>query len=84
MLKSNFLGFVSRMVMMGGEDDEPVAVKKFCKSRPLVGPALRCAHSKHAQKAGPFSVARPKMDLPFHNRLAYNRVHSRSASPMVE
>ena len=25
---------------------------------------------KHSQKAGPFSVARLKMDLPFHNRLA--------------
>ena len=28
------------------------------------------------------SVARLKMDLPFHNRLAYNRVHRRSASPL--
>ena len=35
-----------------------------------------------AQQAGPFSVARLKMDLPFHNRLAYNRVHRRSASPL--
>ena len=32
------------------------------------------------EKAGPFSVARLKMDLPFHNRLAYNRVHRTSAS----
>ena len=40
-------------------------------------------HTKHSQKAGPFSVARLKMDLPFHNRLAYNRVHRRSASPLV-
>ena len=44
-------------------------------------PALRCAlvcthlfvHTKHSEKAGPFAVARLKMDLPFHNRLAYNR-----------
>ena len=28
-----------------------------------------------AQKASPFSVARLKMDLPFHNRLVYSRVH---------
>ena len=40
-------------------------------------------HTKHSQKAGPFSVARLKMDLPFHNRLAYNRVPRRSASPLV-
>ena len=51
------------------------------------GPALRCvlvcAHETftiHSQKAGPFSVARLKMGLPFHNRLAYYRVHGRSAS----
>ena len=46
-------------------------------------PALRCVliHTKHSQKAGPFSVARLKMDLPFHNRLTYNRVHRRSTSP---
>ena len=35
-----------------------------------------------AQKASPFSVARLKMDLPFHNRLVYNRVHRTSASPL--
>ena len=35
------------------------------------GPALRGVHTKHSQKAGPFSVARLKMDLPFHNRLAF-------------
>ena len=29
------------------------------------GPALRCADTKHSQKAGPFSVARLKIDLPF-------------------
>ena len=46
------------------------------------GPALRCVHTKRSQKAGPFSVARLKMDLRFHNRLAYNRVHRRSASPL--
>ena len=43
------------------------------------GPALRSVHTKHSQKAGPFSVARLKMDLPFHDRL---RVHKRSASPL--
>ena len=36
-----------------------------------------CTHS--IGKAGPFSVARLKMDLPFQNRLAHNRVHRRSA-----
>ena len=35
--------------------------------------------SVHA-KAGPFSVARLKMGLPFHDRLAYSRVHRESAS----
>ena len=39
------------------------------------GPALRCgylcAHTTRSQKAGPFSVARLKMDLPLHNRLAF-------------
>ena len=39
-------------------------------------------HTKHSQKASPFSVARLKMYLPFHNRLACNRVHGRSASPL--
>ena len=36
----------------------------------------------HHKKAGPFSVARLKMDLPSHNLLAYNHVHRRSASPL--
>ena len=40
-------------------------------------------HTKYTQKAGPFSVARLEMYLPFHNRLAYNRVHRRSASPLT-
>ena len=42
-------------------------------------------YTMHSQKAGPFSVARLKMDLPFHNRLAYSRVHrirTLSASPL--
>ena len=39
--------------------------------------------TKHSQKAGPFSVARLKVDLPFHNRLAYSRLHRRSASPLA-
>ena len=43
---------------------------------------LNLCHAPHSQKAGPFSVARLKMDLPFHNRLAYNRVHKTSASPL--
>ena len=41
------------------------------------------AHTQHSQKAGPFSVARLKMDLPFHNRLAYNRVHRRRAGTLA-
>ena len=49
--------------------------------RAIRGPALGCVHTKHSQKAGPFSDARLKMDLPFHNRLVYNRVHRGSASP---
>ena len=36
-------------------------------------------HTKHSQKAVPLSVARLKMNLPIHNRLAYNRVLRRSA-----
>ena len=43
--------------------------------RAIRGPALGCVHTKHSQKAGPFSDARLKMDLPF-------RVHRRSASPL--
>ena len=35
-------------------------------------------HTKH-HKRGPFSVARLKMELPVHNRLAYNRVHKPSS-----
>ena len=48
------------------------------------GPALAvCLCTQNiAQKASPFSVARLKMDLPFHNRLVYNRVHRTSASPL--
>ena len=30
-----------------------------------------CTHKTLHKKAGPFSVARLKMDLPFHNRLAF-------------
>ena len=37
----------------------------------------------YTQKAGPFSVARLEMDLPFRDRLAYKRVHMRSASPFT-
>ena len=40
------------------------------------------AHQSIHKKAGPFSVARLKMDLPLHNRLAYSRVHRRSAGPL--
>ena len=52
-------------------------------SPPPRGPALRCVlvctHETFT-KAGPFSVARLKMGLAFHDRLAYSRVHRRSAS----
>ena len=36
-----------------------------------------------AQKPGPFSVARPRMDLPRHHRLVYSRVHRKGAGPLV-
>ena len=39
-------------------------------------------HTEHSRKAGPFSVARLKMDLPFQNRRAYTRVQRRSASSL--
>ena len=32
-------------------------------------PGRRCVHTKHSRKADPFSVARPKMDLPFSERI---------------
>ena len=35
------------------------------------GPALRCVYTNIHKKAGPFSAARLKMDLPFHKRLAF-------------
>ena len=38
-------------------------------------------HTKHSQKAGPFSVARLKMDLPFHNRVAHNAFRGEVPSP---
>ena len=42
------------------------------------GPAIHCVfvctHETTSRKADRFSVARPKMDLPLHNSLAYNRV----------
>ena len=34
-------------------------------------PVCLFVHTQHSQKAGPFSVAGPEMDLPFHNRLAF-------------
>ena len=40
-------------------------------------------HPKHFPQAGPFSVARLRMDPPFRDRFAYNRVHRRSASPLT-
>ena len=52
----------------------------------LRGPALRCVlvcTHEHSQKAGPFSVERLKMDLPFYNRLVYNRGHRRSAGRLT-
>ena len=48
------------------------------------GPALRCAlvcTHKPSPKGRSISVARLKMDLPFHNRLACNR---KSANPLVQ
>ena len=43
----------------------------FFSTLKRAGPPL-CAHTAHCtQEAGPFSVARLKMDLPFHNRIAY-------------
>ena len=41
------------------------------------------AHTRTSQRAGPFPVARLKMDLPFHDRLAYTRARRRSASPRL-
>ena len=38
---------------------------------PSRGPTLRCVQTKHSQEAGPFSVARLKMDLHFHSRLSF-------------
>ena len=51
------------------------------------GPALRCVlvcTHKTLKKAKPFSVARPKMDLPFRSHLAYNRLHGINADPLGE
>ena len=51
----------------------------------LITAATRCAfvcthaYTQMSQKAGLFSVAWLKMDLPFHPRLVYSRVHRRSA-----
>ena len=39
-------------------------------------------HTKHSRKAGPLSVARLTMDLPFHSRLACNFTGG-SASPLT-
>ena len=41
---------------------------------------LQCA-CLHTRKAGPLSVARLKMDLPVHDRLAHSRVHRRKCQP---
>ena len=38
--------------------------------RPVSKRAHTTVHTKHSQKAGPFSVAPLKMDRPLHNRLA--------------
>ena len=65
-----------------------VALPARCpRFRTARGPALRCAldyaHRPLHKKAGPFSVARLKMDLPFRNRLAYNHVHKTCLSEIV-
>ena len=46
-----------------------------------LNPCVLC--SAPAQQAGPFSAARLKMDLPFHNRLVYSRVHRKGAGPLA-
>ena len=53
------------------------------RTRNIRGAVYLFVHTKHSQKGGPFSVARLQLDLPFQNRLAYNRVRSRSASPVA-
>ena len=40
-------------------------------------------HTKDSHKAVPFSVARLKMDLAFHNHPAYNRVHRERPAPLT-
>ena len=64
---------------------DPVSTSSGQVSAKKAGPSpvCLCVRTKHSRKAGPFSVARLKMDLPFHSRLAYNRVHRRSASPLL-
>ena len=69
----------------------PAAARSnICRVAHMTGDAKRagaslctclCTRNIHG-KACPFSVARLKMDLPFHDRLAYNRVHRRSVSPL--
>ena len=41
-----------------------------CRKRASPSLVFLFAHTKHSQNAGPCSVTRLKMDLPFHNRLA--------------
>ena len=53
----------------GTKEAQPFAVHLFVQT-------------KHLQKAGPSSVARLKMDLPFRDRLAHNRVRRRSATAL--
>ena len=51
------------------------------------GPALRClllcTQETFTKGQVHCSVARLEMNLPFYNRLAYNRAHRRSVSPLV-
>ena len=74
--------------------EAPPRVSSACTTRrdglltPTRGPLRHFAvhlfvHTRHSQEAGPFPVARLKMGLPLHNRLACNRVHRRSASPLT-
>ena len=70
------------MLALGGSAPGQV---RPCSCRKRAGTLSLCARlctRQHSQKAGPFSVARLRVGLPFHNQLAYDRVHRRSASPL--
>ena len=67
------MGSILVGTMLGGGKEGPAL--RYCTS------LCTCLHTRNiAQKAGPFAVARRKVVLPCRNRLAYSRVHRRSAS----